>query len=400
MQNDPFLHDLRKPFDILGLKITATEAEIDKRRRRLLLQVHPDKIRGNEAERTANEAKTKVYNDAHEKAKALARDPWFQSIIGIVRETDQNAESQNERRQEEIRKHQDEIREETRKHQEEIQKTREETAKISEETAKLKKAMERQHFFSRMIDIISNERGKLRSHYDESEFKKNTQKWTAEQYRDANDAVQYGLSDSREMLNKTRCQLEEAKQDIARLREQIGLRDTAAPEVQPPSQEQLHDIRTQHQKESEQAQMLLEGKLKDMEIQLTRRAEIAEAKAKEWEHKYTALQISIENEAAEQTDSERGIKKRKHTKFLENERDSLAFQNNLAAFISTQIQAKKSGFLSTNAIKEAFMKYTGQSASSQFFYKNLKKGIENNFSTVTQGSSNGERGYHGVAFFE
>jgi hypothetical protein len=339
------LDRFRRPFDILGLDPTASEEEIDKQRRRLVLKVHPDKTRGDEATQKANEAKTREYNNAHEEAISFVRDPCFQQIKTFILQQ-KRAEEERERRTREI---------ETR--------------------------TKRQQFFYRMIDIISDRLRQLNDNYSDSEFKQKTGSWTAEQYQEAHDAVQFGLSDSRNMLSDTRSQLEKATQENARLREQVGQRDMAAAEIHTRTQQKLQ-------------------KLKEMEIQITKRAEIAEAKAKEWEQKYTELQIRIENESTQQKDSEKGCKKRKHTKFLENESDCLAFQANLTSFIQTRIHAEKSGFLSTSAIKQAFIEYTGKDVSSQFFFKHLKKGIEDIFSAAAQGSSNGERGYRGVAFIE
>jgi hypothetical protein len=413
--------EFRRPFDILGLEPTASEEEIDKRRRHLLLEVHPDKTRGDEATKQANEEKTREYNKAHEEAISLVRDPWFQQIKTLILQY----------------------------------KSTEEVARqtVNESDERL----EKKNFFSRMIDILSDHRQQLNDNYNESEFKKKVARWTAEQYNEANNAVQHGLSDSRKMLSEMQCHLEKAMQENARLRKQVRRDDTAASEThQSLNMEQatsslkdmetkcaakeaeiqglkgqLEEMRDQFQVESEQKQMLFDRKLKEMETHLTKRAEIAESKvgewgvledklhtlqsslegekkraemaedsAAEWEQKCTELQIRIENESTQQKDSEKGSKKRKHTKFLENESDCLAFQANLNSFIQTRIHANKSGFLSTNAIKEEFIENTGKDVSSQLFFKHLKKSIEDIFPAAAQGSSNGERGYRGVAFIE
>lgn len=78
---------MSNPFEILGLETTATEQEIDRRRRHLMLQVHPDKS-------TGNEAQTRIYNEAHEQATRVARESrlmqtqhkkeLFQRMINVI----------------------------------------------------------------------------------------------------------------------------------------------------------------------------------------------------------------------------------------------------------------------------------------------------------------------------
>jgi curved DNA-binding protein CbpA len=241
------LDRFRAPFDVLGLDPTASEKEINKQRRCLLLQVHPDKTRGDEAIRQANEAKAREYNKAHEEAISFVRDPWFQQIKHIIIQQ-KRVEEEHKRNMENIKREQE----------------------------KNERRRKRAEFFSRVIQIISNHSRQHDDNYNDDEFKQKTGTWTAEQYQEANDTVQYGLSDSRKMLSETRCQLERAMQENASLREQIERGDKAASEVQPPSQEQLCDIREQHQREFEQAQMRFEERLKDMEIQLKRQSALEE----------------------------------------------------------------------------------------------------------------------------
>ena len=60
-------YDMENPFETLGLELTATEDEINRQWRRLMRQVHPDRP-------NSDEAQTRRYNEAREKAVAIARD--------------------------------------------------------------------------------------------------------------------------------------------------------------------------------------------------------------------------------------------------------------------------------------------------------------------------------------
>ena len=166
------LDRFKAPFDVLGLDPTASNGEIDKQRRRLVLQVHPDKTRGDEATIKANEAKTKEYNRAHEQAISLLEDPLFQRFKTIFL--------------------QDKI-------------SKEEHKKTAEKHKRKKEELDRRHekhkCFFRMIDIISDQAERLSDNYNDSEFKQKTGTWTVKQYQKASDAVQYGLSNSRKNTN-------------------------------------------------------------------------------------------------------------------------------------------------------------------------------------------------------
>jgi hypothetical protein len=74
---------------------------------------------------------------------------------------------------------------------------------------KLKELDKKHQRFFRMIEVLFNEYYKLDHNYTDAKFKEKTQKWTPEQLREAEDAVQYGLSDSRTLLDKARARVEE-----------------------------------------------------------------------------------------------------------------------------------------------------------------------------------------------
>jgi curved DNA-binding protein CbpA len=416
--------EFRRPFDILGLDPTASEEEIDKRRRHLLLEVHPDKTRGDEATKQASEEKTREYNKAHEEAISLVRDPWFQQIKTLILQHN----------------------------------SAEEVARqiVNESDERL----EKKNFFSRMIDILSDHRQQLNDNYNGSEFKKQVARWTAEQYNEANNAVQHGLSDSRKMLSEMQCQLEKAIQENARLREQVRRDDTqqslnmeqatsslkdmetkcAAKEAEIQALKgQLQEMRDQFQGESEQKQMLFERKLKEMETHLTKRAEIAESKvgewgvledklhtlqssledetrraemaedsAKEWEQKYNAnaklnLTSNVEGEAL--SDTERAIKS-KHRKYkhqCDSVNERVTYSMKVREFVQNHIRLADPGnlkFLGTKTIYHAFQAHNSADEFKEMnfihFSMEVAKHLTEIFPAVRHKKTNQTKGYIGI----
>jgi len=385
------LGDMSKPFQTLGLEITASEEEINRQRRRLVLKVHPDKTRGDNATKRANEAKTRLYNRAHEEAISLIRNPLFQQIKANIQEK--------------------------KKLEEEIKKKQEEHKREEDAT---QKRVDKKHFYFKMIDIIINESKKLDDDYNETEFKEKIKTWTHEQHQEASDAVQYGLGDSSKMLNEQRCKLEEVIQENVRLKTQIQDLQTETNEKNQQlteSREQLVSTEatlTQKEdqlRESEQIRINLDKRISVLQSLLeqeTNQKTSAEAGAKEWEHKYNEMQQQkVHKELVQHTRKEMqseiedtSNKKRKHTKRLDTKEIELAFKNRIASFLQTRFQVGDNAFLSTKKLQRLFIEHTGQTSDDQLFFKTLRTEMRNTFPAVTpcerRISGEKERGYLGI----
>jgi curved DNA-binding protein CbpA len=377
-------YDMENPFETLGLDLTASEDEINRQWRRLMRQVHPDKP-------NSDEAQTKVYNEARDKAIAIAR----------VRVELQRAR-ENEKKSQQLRK---------------------------------------------MIDVIFNECDKLSNDYTDTKYKEKTQNWTPEQLREAEDAVQYGLSDSRTLLEKARTRVEElesalrleteranqAKAQNEDWEQRCAAQQTEIKRMEQENsllQEQIRDLRQQNdtkdeviqaelaqfkQKLSEAEQrlqqtngqeILLEQKLADTD----QRVEASEAKAKEWETKCIVLKEQLDrmiasDQQSESEQKETDIKKRKHRKHF-NDEDELVFKDRLTSFLRTHVQLKENAFISTKMIQKSFksMSHNGPMINDQVFFKHLKNYLYAIFPTATLGEKRfvkgKERGYHGIQLIE
>jgi chromosome segregation ATPase len=366
------LDEMEKPFETLGLNLTASEDEINRQWRRLMLQVHPDKLNGDEAQ-------TKLYNEAREKAIKIVRDPA--------------------RKQKEL----------DYKHQR----------------------------FIRMIEFLFNEIDKMDHNYTNAKFKGKTQKWTPEQLREAEDAVQYGLSDSRKLLHKARAraeelqsalQLETERANQAKAQNEDWEQRCAAQQTEiKRMEEQICDLRQQSdakdeviqgkdaelaqckQKLSEVEQCLAaaDTKAAEWEQRFLAKCEEVDAKAKEWETKCSVLQESLDQVLADNARSEAQVgtevsdsKKRKHVKHFGTKEEELTFKNTISSFLQARFQESQSAFVPTKTIHKFFTEHTGHTPNNQLFYKHLRDQMSIIFPTATicdrRFFGERERGYNGI----
>jgi hypothetical protein len=166
--------EAERVFEKMGLKCYASPEEIDKKFRRIMLKIHPDKS-GRDSCKEAQE-----YNELRNTAKTIARDPNHHE------------------------------------HRERMKKL-DETVRI----------LERMRFLIRMTDILGEEIYKLECEhnptecpYNPAEFEKKSRTWTPQQREEAEDAIQYGLQ--RNHLDKALAELETLQTENTRLRASLS----------------------------------------------------------------------------------------------------------------------------------------------------------------------------------
>lgn len=333
--------EMDKPFETLGLDLTASEDEINRQWRRLMRQVHPDKPNGDEAQ-------TRLYNEAHEKAIAIVRDPATSGL----RQT--------------------------------MAKER-----------KLKELDKKHQRFFRMTEVLFNE-WEQRCAAQQTEINRmEPENRLLRQQSDAKDEVIQGKD----------AELARCKQRLSEVDQCLAAADTKATEWEQRFLARCEDdgaVRAQLQQANEM-RLRLEQKLKDT----GQSVEAAEAKAKEWETKCSVLQENLDQLLANNARSEAQVgaedsdrKKRKHVNHFGTKEEELTFKNTIASFLQTRFQGSQYAFVPTRTIHKLFTEHTGHTPNNQLFYKFLRDQMSIIFPTATicdrRFSGERERGYNGI----
>lgn len=254
MVTDP---DTQHAFDKLGLKFYATIQEIDRTFRRAMLKIHPDKS-GYDSCQDAQ-----AYMEFRDLARRFASDPKYEKYRTDSRNHDQAAWFAN-----------------------------------------------RAMLFERMRDLMAEEISKLHrqcipdhgARPSEDDFAIRTRHWTPHQRREAEDAIQFGLGDGRDQLDRALEELETLRAENARLRAPTALSDAvdavkAAEAALADEQRRAYDLAVRLETETSRANDLdaalasaqQHADAVDAElVQCKRCLEECSAREKQWEQKFIA----------------------------------------------------------------------------------------------------------------
>ena len=435
--------EAERAFEKLGLKCYATPEVIDQKFRRIMLKVHPDKS-GRDSGREAQE-----YNDLRALAHKIARDPAHHLYREKARRLDETtrckekieirwrmvailqdqmdklecehepdkyqynpAEFQKKTRDwtpQQRQDAEDAIQYGFERHQ--LDKALAELESMQTENARLRASLS-PSIVKAMIDTAEAKLAEETKRADgliaaaaEGMQRANAEGERANAERERADAATKALEEETRRADAAEAELAQCKQRISEVEKCLAEADKKASEWEQRFVVRCEDDGAAREKlqQANEQKILLEQKLKDA----GQSVEAAEAKAKEWETKCSALQESLDqirtqNSEAQAEKEDNDCKKRKHRRHFGTEEAEFAFKNKIASFVQAHIQENQTSFLSTNKIHALFEEHIGSTPKNQLFYKTLRNQLQTIFPRATLGEKSfpfgRERGYNGIEF--
>jgi hypothetical protein len=425
-------------FDKLGLKCYATPEEIDQKYRRIMLKVHPDKS-GRDSGKEAQE-----YNDLRDLAKKIARDPAHHLYREKAKRLDETTRCNEkiEIRWRMVAILQDQINKlayenEPDKYQynpAEFQKKTGDWTPQERQDAEdaIQYGFERHQLDKALaeLEILQTDNARLLAslsqpirqatkaiHAAEAKLAEESkradgliaaaaeEKQRADAEGERADAATKALEEERRRADAAEAELAQCKQRISEVEKCLAEADKKASDWEQRFVARCEDDGAVHEKlqQANEQKILWEQKLKDA----GQSVEAAEAKAKEWETKCSALQESLEHELQRQretmqqshaqeaeTETE-SITKRKRIKLKDNEKET--FKSKIDHFVQHSIRSLHGSFTSTDSIVQAFTTNGDKMISAQLFYKTLAASLKRVHPNAQHKKSEHAHGYTGIS---
>ena len=435
-----------RAFEKLGLKCYATPEEIDQKFRRIMLKVHPDKS-GRDSGREAQE-----YNDLRALAQKIARDPAHHLYREKARQYD---ETTRYKEKIEIRLHmvailQDQIHKLACEHEpdryeynpaEFQKKTRDWTPQQRQDAEDaIQYGFERHQLDKALAELESmqTENARLRASLspsigkamiDTAEAKlaeetkradgliaaaaEGMQRASAEGERanaegERADAATKALEEERRRADAAEAELEQCKQRISEVEKCLAEADKKASEWEQRFVARCEDDGAAREKlqQANEQKILLEQKLTDA----GQSVEAAEAKAKEWQNKCSALQESLDqmlaDNAQSETQAETGDSHSKKRRIISTDQYS-KYSELIRNFVTSHTKAtgnSKTSLLSTTALYETFQKHYKDQQPEIFNYRHFaaefSKCIQDVHPNILPSRNKNGRGYVGLVLNE
>ena len=323
------------PFKILGLELSASKEEIDKKWKSMVREVHPDKTVGKPDAHLSKE-RTQILNNARKQALEM-------------HDTDFNCHWARSKKQE-------------------------------DEKSFKKRVMQL------VREIYDNEYQKLASSfYSDSYFQKKLHEWTPEERQEANAIVQNGTSNSRQKLV-------EAEQRIAKLQKEKEDQQKVVHD----QMQKIQDLQTQLEARKESSKKLDDAlqlmlgmqkeneeykkntndqaqKIQDLQTQLISAKQTSLAQ-------HTTASAGTEEDEDEPTAVQKS-EKRKHIKLFKTTDQEAAFKQTVGEFVRSKIRTAQhtNSVLTTRQMMTSFIQNGHSTPSQLIFFKEVRAQIKDIF---------------------